>query len=539
MVDTALALGLTVLALVAFAALGVWTTRGGDRSTDDFLTARNSVGRGRLTATLVASSMGVWILLSAPEAGAGFGIAAAVGYAVGTAVPMAAYARLGPRVRELLPEGHSLTEYAHARFGSAMYAFVVLVSALYMFVFVAAELTGIASALALVAGVPQWQTAVLVGGFVLLYTGYGGLRATIVTDTVQAVLVLPLLAVVVGAVLLALGGPAAVYAGVAGANPSLVDPGFLPGLQFGLALAFAILGAELVNQTWWQRLYAGESDAAVAGSFRRATLLNGALVFVAALLGLVAVGHADVVTDVTSSAYNADVAFFVLVESVLGEGVLLAVVLLALLLVVSSVDSLFSALASLVTADLPRLLADPDDRTLRLGARALTAVVAVAAVAVSLRARSVLRLFFFADLLGAAVGFPLVYGLYSRSLTGPGALASSLGGLAVGLAFFPDFRGVLTAVPVVGDALPAADPLYLSSFAGAFLVSTGLALAAARVSDAEVDLTRLSETGPLATDGGEPSGARRGSSGPCSDGSEPSGARRGSSEPSSDGSRQE
>ncbi|WP_324665536.1 sodium:solute symporter family transporter [Haloarcula sediminis] len=498
MVGSTLALGLTVVTLGAFAGIGMWYTRGQDGSTDDFLTARNSVGDRRLTATLVASVMGVWILFSAPEAGAGFGIAAVVGYGIGEAVPMLVYSKVGPRVRELLPAGHSLTEYAHARYGPAMYGFVVLVSALYMFVFVAAELTGIANALSLVAGVPQYQTALLVGGFVLLYTGYGGLRATIVTDTVQAVLVVPLLAVVVGGIVVVLGGPTAVYDGVAAANPALLDPTNAAGLQFGLALSFAIFGAEMLNQTWWQRIYAGSDGETVERGFQSATVLNGTVVMVAAALGIVAVGHAP------GAAADPGVAFFLLVESAFGEGVLLAVVLLALLLVVSSVDSLFSALASLVTADLPRLLADPDDRTLRLGARLLTLVVGVAAIYVSLRARSVLRLFFFADLLGAAVAVPLVAGLYSRRLTGRGALASSLAGLAVGVAYFPDFRGVWTAIPLVGELLPAADPLYLSAFGGAAVASTVGTLVAVRVSSSTFDLERLSETGPTAmADGGE------------------------------------
>jgi Na+/proline symporter len=506
-VTTAVALGLTVAVLVVFTGLGLWHSRGRVDSTEDLITARDSVGGRRMTATLVASVMGVWILLSAPEAGAGFGIAAVIGYAIGEAVPMLAYAKLGPRIRELLPQGHSLTEYAHARYGTAMYGFVVLVSALYMFVFVAAELTGIAAALSLVADVPQWQTAVLVGGFVLLYTGYGGLRASIFTDTIQAVLVLPLLVVAAAGAIFALGGPGAVYGGIAAANPTLLDPTFVAGLQFGLALAFAILGAELINQTWWQRVYAGRDGPTVSRGFRTAALTNGAIVFLAALFGLVAVGHADVVTDITSPEYNADVAFFLLLNAAFPEWIVLVVVLLALLLVMSSVDSLFNALASLVTADLPRLLSDPDDRTLRLGARALTLVVAVAAIYVSLRARSVLRLFFLADLLGAAVAFPLVYGLYSRGLSGPGALVSSVLGLAVGLAYFPDFRGIITGLPVLGSLLPGADPLYLTSFAGAFLVSTALALIAARVSSAEFDLDSLAgevrrlDEGPAA-DGG-------------------------------------
>ncbi|WP_277542715.1 sodium:solute symporter family transporter [Haloarcula laminariae] len=501
MVGSALALGLTVLTLAAFAGVGVWRTRGRDTSADDFLTARNSVGGRGLTATLVASVMGVWILFSAPEAGAGFGIAAAVGYGIGEAVPMLAYTRVGPRVRKLLPEGHSLTEYAHVRYGTAFYGFVVLVSALYMFIFVAAELTGIASALSLVAGVPQWQTALLVGGFVLLYTSYGGLRATIVTDTLQAVLVAPLLALVVGGLVVALGGPGAVYADVAASNPALVDPTNAAGLRFGLALSFAIFGAEMVNQTWWQRIYAGRDDDTVASSFRKATVLNGSIVALATLLGVVAVGHAG------GALESPSIAFFVLVQSVFGEGVLLGVVLLALLLVISSVDSLFSALASLVTADLPLLLADPADRRLRLGARLLTGTVAVAAIYVSVRAQSVLALFFFADLLGAAVAVPLVAGLYSRQLTGRGALVSSLLGLAVGVAYFPDFRGVWTATPLVGDLLPAADPLYLSAFGGAAAASTVGTLVAVRLSSSTFDFDRLSDAGTTAmADGGSERG---------------------------------
>ncbi|MCT9098272.1 sodium:proline symporter [Haloarchaeobius sp. HME9146] len=491
MVSTALALSLTVATLVVFTALGLWHSRGRVGSVEDLITARNSAGGRRTTATLVASVMGVWILFSAPEAGAGFGIAAVVGYAIGEAVPMLVYSKLGPRIRQLIPDGHSLTEYAHARYGDTMYGFVVLVSALYMFIFLAAELTGIAGALALVAGVPQWQTAVLVGGFVLLYTGYGGLRASLFTDTVQALLVLPLLLLTFGGAIVALGGPGQVYEGVQTASPTLLDAGFAAGLQFGVALSFAILGAELLNQTWWQRIYAGKDSETVASSFRRASLLNGGLVFFAALFGIIAVGNADVVTDITSSGYNADVAFFVLLQSAFPEWLVLAVVLLALLLVMSSVDTLFNALSSLVTADLARLLSGPSDHQLALGSRAFTVVVAVAAIYVSLRAQSVLRLFFLADLLGAAVAFPLVYGLYSERITGPGALVSSLGGLAVGLAYFPDLRGYITSIPVVGDLLPAADPLYLTSFAGAFLVSAGLALVAARVADADFDFDRL------------------------------------------------
>ncbi|SFH00310.1 Na+/proline symporter [Halopelagius inordinatus] len=494
-VSSATALGLTVATLAAFSALGFWYSRGRVRSVEDFLTARNSTGPRTTTATLVASVMGVWILLSPAEAGAAFGgVTAVAGYAVGEAIPMLAYARLGPRIRELLPEGHSLTEYALARYGPAVYLLVFVVSVSYMFVFLAAELTGITSALELVAGVPRWQTAVLVGGFVLLYTGYGGLRASIFTDTVQAALVIPLLVGTAVAALVTLGGPAAVHRNVVAADPSLLDPGFLTGLQFGFWVAIAVLGAELVNQTWWQRIYAARDSETLKAGFRRAAALNFVLVFVAGLFGVAARGYVDVVTDSTSAQYDASVAFFVLITEAFSETFALAVALVALLLVMSTADSLFNALASLVTTDLPRILDDPNDRTLTLSARALTVVVAVAAIYVSLRARSVLELFLLADLFGVAVAVPLLSGLYSERVTGGGALLAGVSSLAVGLAFFPNqlVRGLLTSLPVVGELLPT--PAFLTAFVGTAAVSASVTALSARMSSSRFDHRRLAET---------------------------------------------
>ncbi len=468
---------LTVLTLAAFSGLAIWHTRGRITTVEDFISARGTSGQGMTTASLIASVMGVWILLSPAEAGASFGgISAVLGYAVGEMLPMLVYIRLGPRIRELIPEGHSLTEYILARFGRGMYVFVLVVSVFYMFIFLSAELTGITSAFELIAGVPRWQTATLIGGFVLLYTAYGGLRASIFTDTVQVLLILPLLVLSAIGAIVSLGGTTAVHTAVVAVDPSLLDPGFIDGLRFGLWVAIAILGAELINQTWWQRIYAARDIETVRRSFRTAAAANLLIVFLAGLFGVMARGFVDLVVTPTSPDYNASIAFFVLLNEAFPDPVILGVTMLALLLVMSTADTLFNALASIVTADLARVSEGIDDRELTISARVLTVVVAVAAIYVSLRARSVLRLFLLADLLGAAVMLPLLSGLYSGRVTGTGALVSSLAGLAVGVVYFqsPLVRGVLEAVPVIGDALPPGDFLY--SFLGAAVVS-GLVLA--------------------------------------------------------------
>ncbi|MFB6161815.1 MAG: sodium:proline symporter [Haloferacaceae archaeon] len=477
MVSATVALVVVAAVLAAFALVGGWYSRGRVESIEDFIAARGSAGTGTLTATLVASSMGAWILFSPAEAGAAFGgITAVVGYALGSAVAMAAYAVVGPRIRAAVPEGHSLTEYAYVRYGPVFYAYVLVVSVAYMFVFLAAEFTGIASAVSTLAGVPGWQTATLVGVTVLAYTAYGGLRASMVTDVVQTALLLPLLLVVFVATVVAVGGPGEAVRSVNATAPALLSPTHLPGIEFGVYVVVAVVGAEMLNQSWWQRVYAARDERTLARGFGAAALVVFPIVVAVGLFGPIAVGMGLV-------DGNASVSFFLVVQEALPDVLVLGVVVLAVLLVASSADTLFNAIASVVTADLPRLV-DADDARLTLAARGFTAVVALAATVVGAQGYSVLTLFLVADLLAAATFLPLYHGLFSaRAWTG-GALAASVAGLAVGAAFFPPARGVL---PLAG--LPAAS--FLRSFVLAAAVSGLGTLFAARLADRRYDLDRL------------------------------------------------
>jgi Na+/proline symporter len=423
--------------------------------------------------------MGAWILFSPPEAGAAFGgVTAVVGYAAGSALSLAAYAVVGPRIRALLPAGHGITEFARARFGDSFAAYVLVVSAAYMFVFLAAEFTGVAAAVMALAGVPGWQTATLVGGTVFAYTAYGGLRASVATDVLQTVLILPLLVVVAGAALFAVGGPGTVIRETAAADPTLVDPTYGPGLRFAAYVVVAIVSAELLNQAWWQRVYASRDERTLRWGYLLAAVLVFPVVLAVGLFGLVAVGR--------GLEGPASASLFLVVEAVLPAPLVLAVAVLATLLVASSADTLFNGLASLVTVDLPRVL-DVAEEDLTLVARAATGVVALGATIVGAQGYSVLTLFLLADLIAAATVVPLFHGLFSRRAWSGGATVASAAGLVVGVAFFPPARTVL---PV---SLPEAT--FLRAFGLAVFISGATSLLAARLADRRFDLDALSAAG--------------------------------------------
>jgi len=205
-------------------------------------------------------------------------------------------------------------------------------------------------------------------------------------------------------------------------------------------------------------------------------LLSGLFGIAAAGLGLTESG-------------SASIAFFLVLAEAFPTWVTLAVVVLAVLLVMSSADTMFNAIASVVTADLARLLDDPDQRTLWLGGRGLTVAVALAAMFIGAQGYSVLQLFLTADLLAAGVFVPFLAGLYTERLTGPGAVVSGIAGLLVGFAYFPSLRGLVAAVPGVGSLLPT--PSFLLAFAGATLVSAALTVAATVLGGADADLDSL------------------------------------------------
>ena len=467
MVATSLGLGLTIATLAVFTVAGLWYSRGRVGSVEDLLTARNSTGTGMTTATLIASTMGAWILFSPAEAGAAFGgVTAVFGYAIGSAVPLLLFVPVGKRIRELMPTGHSLTEFVLVRFGPVMYGFVLIVSVFYMFIFLAAEMTGIAGALELIAGVPAWQTATVVGAFVLVYTAYGGLVASIFTDTVQTLVILPLLAVGFAAAVVSLGGTGDLYQTAMATDPTLLDPGFRPGLEFGLYVVFAVLGANMLNQGIWQRVYAADGESTLSRSFSVAALTVIPMVLLAGLFGVAAAGL-GLTTPETNS-----VAFFLVVTEALPDVIAFVVVMLVVLLVMSSADTMLNAISSLITVDLARIIDVEDDRSLRLTGRGLTALVALGAVIIGAQQYSVLRLFLTADLLAAAVFVPLIWGLFSRDLTETGALVASLAGLVVGFAYFPMLRGLVATIPGIAGVLP--EPAFLPAFLGATAVSTAV-----------------------------------------------------------------
>ena len=483
MIDSWIAIVITVATAAVFVAAGVFAVRRRALGIEEFLVARSSAGTKVSTATLVASVIGAWVLLSPAETGTWAGLVALVGYGIGQAAPLVAFMFVGPRMRRLMPDGHSLTEYVWHRYGRVMYGFTLAVIVFYMFVFLSAELTGISQAVRLLGDTPLWLTAVIVGLLTVAYTAYGGIRASIFTDTIQFSLILPLLVIGFIAAVAAIGGLGDALDPVREKAPQLLSFSHGAGIEFGFTLIIAVLAANMFHQGFWQRVYTTKDDRTLKIGFGVAGAVVVPVILLAGLLGVMAVGQ-DVVKDPS-------VALFSLVNAVMPTWAVLVVLVLALVLVMSSLDTLLNGIASAITSDLARFRPDFGGIKLLRSSRSITIVLIVPAIFIASQGWSVLYLFLIADLVCSAAMFPVFWGLYSGRFTGNAAITSSIAGLAVGVLFFPksDFSPWLPDIFWAGK--------FLASFGMALGVSVMISLvltaAATQLKAAAFDFSQLRE----------------------------------------------
>jgi len=448
----------TLAALAACLLFFVWVAlrgRSAASSLDDYLTARGSQSASTLGLSFFASGLGAWILFAPPEIGAFVGPVALAGYALGAALPFFLLAAFGAEIRRRMPRGRTIAEFAQERFGRPMRLWVSALSALYMLCFITAELTAIGGITALLSEVPGAWVIVAVAASTLVYTTWGGLHASLITDRWQAWMLLGLLVLVVAVLLINLPSPS---------HPWQQAP-LNVSLSVAATLVIAVTAANLFHQGYWQRVWSAQDDA----HLRRGAWLGGLMsIPVIALIGFLGM----LCVALGKSPGSPPMPFFALLSDA-PAWLAVPVLLLAVALVASSVDTLQSAIASLVVTARPEV-------SLK-AARWVTVLLMLPVIWVSLQGLSVLRLFLIADLLCATAVVPILLGLWRR--VNPGA---AVGGCLAGLlgAVLPGWwAGGSLQAGLLAASFPNSIPT-LAPFAAALLASSAISLLLVWISSA-------------------------------------------------------
>ena len=416
---------LTLALCIIFVIVGIFYSKK-YQGLNNYLVANRSIETLSLTSSLVASALGAWILFGPASAATWGGIGAVIGYALGTAFPLFILIFLGQKFRKLFPKAKTLIEVIRLRFGQKLFKLILFLSIFYMTVFLIAEVTAVSLLINYISGVDLWITALIIIVSSLTYTLYGGLRASIITDNIQFV-ILGLLLLIGFTYLISFNFNEFNFEFINFNKPNLLSLNYLPNFTSGLTFFIAVAATNLFHQGNWQRVYAAKNNKVLKNSLLISFIIIIPIVFMMGFSGLIAVSQ--------NSNIIPDLALFSLLFN--GQSIILSVIVIALAiaLTVSSIDTLINAISSLIVVDGKRIIKFKGDY-LKLS-KLIMIFLALITFFIASKGLSILYLFLLADLFCCAAVLTIFYSFYTKSLNERNAYISVIIGLTAGLLFFP------------------------------------------------------------------------------------------------------
>ena len=413
---------------------------------NNYLVASRSVGTFSLTASLVASALGAWILFGPASAATWGGIGAVIGYSLGTAFPLFILIYLGKKFRDKYPRSKSLIEVVRHRFGSQLFKLILFLCIFYMSIFLIAEVTAVSILINYISGTDLWITASIVIISSLLYTLYGGLRASIFTDNIQFI-VFGLLLIISFSYLISLNSNEFSFEFIKQNKPNLLSFNYLPNFTAGLTFFIAVAATNLFHQGNWQRVYAAKDNKVLKSSLIFSFLIIIPIVFLMGFTGLIATSQ--------NSNLIPDLAFFSLLLKENGLFLSIIIIILAISLTVSSIDTLVNAISSLIIVDGNKVIKFKGDY-LKLS-KQIIILISLISFFVASQGISILYLFLLADLFCCAAVLSVFYSFYSKKFSEKNAYVAIIVGLIGGVLLFPspDFsKSILVGVILPLNFLP-------------------------------------------------------------------------------------
>ena len=380
-----------------------------------------------LTASLTASALGAWILFGPASAATWGGLGAVIGYSLGAAAPMLFLYNFGPKIRKEFPKGLALTEFIKKRFGLGILKISLFLILFYLTIFLIAEVTAIASLLNFISKVPLWLTAGATLIICLLYILKGGFKLSIITDKYQFSFITVIILI---SLLLILGNlDLSSYEIIKKNSPNLIDKNYLPNYTAGLTFFIAVAATNLFHQGNWQRVFSAKNDYTLKNSLIYSSIIIFFIIFW--------MGYSGLLSYSLNSKVIPDLAFFDLILNEKDPLIVLAILILAISLTLSTIDTLINAISSLIIVEGKQINKRLSGKNIKNKTNLVIFLISILVFVLASKGYSILYLFLLADLLCCAAVITIFYGFFNKKINSKLAAYSIICGLISGLLFFP------------------------------------------------------------------------------------------------------
>lgn len=376
-----------IMALVVTLLIKAETRWLGTKKTSEwFSTAGRNVKTGLLAASVVSAWTWAATLLQSSTVAYQFGISGPFWYAAGASIQVVLFAILAIELKRKAPTAHTFPEIIHARYGRHAHKVFLFFALMTNTVVTAMLVLGGAAVVSSLTGIDIYIAAFLIPLGVIIYTFFGGLKATFLADYLNAAVIFAVVLTFVTAIYFTnpeIGGISGMYdkltsaaalkpveGNSAGAYLTLASTG---ALIFGIINIVGNFGTVFVDQAYWQRAIAAGPRSAVKG-FLAGGLAWFAIPFaLATTLGLAAVA---VNVSLTPEEIGLGLVAPTAAVQVLGDVGAILLLTMLFMAVTSAGSAELIAVSSLVTYDVYRTYVKPSasDRDLMRASRLLIIV---------------------------------------------------------------------------------------------------------------------------------------------------------------------
>src|SRR5258707_5183831 len=325
------------------------------RNTHDFIIADRRVGVGFGVRSVTAVWTWAMAVMMSSAMTYNWGLSGMFWFVVPNGFAVMAMIPFARILRKNMPEGYTISEFIEYRFDRSKVATaIVTVTMIFGIILeILINLKGTSVVVSTVFGI-DWKVATVVGIVcVLTYSYVGELWTSVMTGTLNTLMITVPAAIVVAAVYAKIpGGTQAVFdaAGAADArNLSVLRPDAAAG--FGITLAFGLLAATVSDQTFWQKLWVIKRRE-VGRKFLRAGALFYPIPICLGMLGLVGIAAGLAPSDIGGDI--AAVGPYIVSHIGLSLTLVILYVLVILAACYSTIDGASSALSSIVAVDIVR-----------------------------------------------------------------------------------------------------------------------------------------------------------------------------------------
>jgi urea-proton symporter len=457
-----------------------------------FSTAGRTVKTGLIASSVVSAWTWAATLLQSSTVAYQFGISGPFWYAAGASIQVILFAILAMELKRKSPSSHTFPEMIYTRFGKHSHKVFLFFALMTNTIVTAMLVLGGAAVLNSLTGVNIYVAAFLIPVGVIIYTFFGGLKATFLAEYLNTVFLFTVVLIFVTAVYFTnpqIGGISGMFAKLtdvatikpvegnfAGSYLTMASSG---AMIFGIINIVGNFGTVFVDQAYWQRAIAAAPKSAFKG-FMIGGLAWFAIPFtLATTLGLAAVA---IGVPLTSEQIGMGLVAPTAASQVLGD--LGAILLLTMLFtaVTSAGSAELISVSSLVTYDVYRRYVRPSATGRGLMRISRLAIVGFGIgmgllALILLQVGASLQYVYLAMgvLIGSAVvpiSLAIVWKKTNKVAATAGALAGLVCGVTVWLASSYAFYGMVS-VSTTGQNLPLLAGNVTSILVGAIVTLLG------------------------------------------------------------------